>query len=303
MKPSSIDLLDIRHLRSVTAISETKNLTRAAQKLCLSQPAVSRQLKETEQILGITLFVRSKKEMTITRAGEEVLLAAQNILCELDNVGMRIAHLLNGEAGELKIGMHCVLSYKWIPGILREMQRAHPKVNLMIGNCHRPKKELLEKAWDVVIAAVPFEHPSLEQHTLFSDELVLTVHPKDPVAQRTFVSPEDLRNTRFISLTTKAMDIPYNFHISPDTHHSGSFMTVEQPEAIMALVKDGFGVAVLPRWAIKNEILKKNIVAVPLTSKGVWADWKAVKLKSTNTKPYFETFVSYCKDMQLSSGK
>lgn len=293
----NIDLLDIRHLRAVAAISKTKNLTRAAQELCVSQPAVSQQLKEIEQILGIPLFVRSKKQMIITKAGEEVLLAAQNILNELEEVNVRITRLVHGEVGELKIGMHCVLSYQWIPKILKGVQRAYPKVNLRIGNCHRPKKELLEKVWDVVIAAVPFEHPLLEQHSLFSDELVLLVHPKEPVAKKTFAVPEDLSDSRFISLTTRAMDIPYNFYISPDDPQSGVFMTVEQPEAILALVREGFGIAVFPRWAAKKEIKNKDLVALPLNSDGVEAVWKAVTLKTADTKPYHETFINYCKEL------
>lgn len=296
MSPN-IDLLDIRHLRAVEAISKTKNLTKAAQKLCVSQPAVSQQLKEIEQILGIPLFVRSKKQMTITKAGEEVLLGAQNILYELEEVNSRIARLVQGEVGELKIGMHCVLSYQWIPKVLKEMQRTHPKVDLSIGNCHRPKKELLEKVWDVVIAAFPFEHPSLEQHSLFSDEIVLLAHPKEPVAQKKFVVPEDLSGSRFISLTTRANDIPYNIFIAPDDPNSGVFMTVEQPEAILALVRERFGIAVFPRWAVQNEIRNKDLAAITLTSDGVWVDWKAVTRKSKDKKPYFESFINYCKEL------
>lgn len=293
----NIDLLDIRHLRAVSAIFKTKNLTRAAKNLNVSQPAVSQQLKEIEQILGISLFLRSKKQMIITRAGEEVLESAQNILDELDKVSVRIARLIHGEVGELKIGMHCVLSYQWIHKILKGMQKAYPKVNLKIGNCHRPKKELLEKAWDVVIAAIPFEHPLLEQHSLFSDELVLLVHPKEKVAHQKLVTPKDLNKLRFISLTTRENDIPYNVFIAPDVNQSGVFMTVEQPEAILALVRDGFGIAVFPRWAAKKEIKNKDIIALPVHTDRVEAVWKAVTLKSSDTRPYHETFINYCKDL------
>lgn len=292
----NIDLLSIRHLRAVLAISQTRNLTRAARKLCVSQPAVSQQLKEVEQILGIPLFVRTKKEMVITRAGEEVLQSAQLILEELDGVSVRISRLVNGEVGELKIGMHCVLSYQWITEVLKTMQRAHPKVELTLGNCHRPKKELLEKVWDVVIAGFPFDHPLLGKQVLFSDDIVLVAHPKEPVAQKPVVSPGDLRGSRYLSLTTRDMDISYNVFIAPDDPQACLFMTVEQPDAILAMIRDGFGVAVLPKWAVQRSIRKKEMVAVPLTPDGLKTDWHAVTLKSKDKKPYFESFVSYCKD-------
>lgn len=290
-------LLDIRHLRTVSAIADTKNLTRAAQKLFISQPAVSQQLKEIEQTLGITLFVRSRKEMEITRMGEEVLVAARNIFNELDEMNTRINRLENGEEGELKIGMFCPLSYQWIPGVLKKMQKSYPKVDLKIGNCHRPKKELFNKLWDVIIAAVPIDHPSLDHTTLFTDEIVLLVHPKEPVAQKESVTPGDLRGYRYLSLTSKDLDIPYKLLMTPGDAQPGAFMTVEQPEAIVTLVREGFGITIFPRWAVKSEIERKDIAAVPLTPAGVPLDWKAVYLKSMKKNPYFEDFINYCKEI------
>lgn len=92
-------ILEVRHLRLIKTLTETENLTRAAEKLHVSQPALSQQLRELEDRLGVALFHRTRRKMVLTRMGGWVLQAAENILKELDRVERDIAKALHGETG------------------------------------------------------------------------------------------------------------------------------------------------------------------------------------------------------------
>jgi len=286
--------IELRHLRVVKAISQTQNLTRAAEVLHVTQPAASQQLKELEEIVQTPLFVRTRKKMILTRAGEEILQPCARILDELENIESIAARMIHGDVGELRIGMHCVISYQWLPKILNQMQQAYPKVKLSTGNAHRIKKELLEKTWDIIITVIPLKSTALDAASLFSDEAVLVVHPDDPIVRKKKFSPQDLKGRKYISLTSSEMDTIYNTMIHPAGVQLEGFWTVEQPEAVLSLVRDGFGVTVFPKWALSQDLKAGRLAAVSLLPGGFQATWHAVRLRAGKYPLYHERFIGLC---------
>jgi DNA-binding transcriptional LysR family regulator len=286
--------IEFRHLRVVKAISLTQNLTRAAELLHVTQPAASQQLKELEEIVQTPLFVRTRKKMILTRAGEEILQPCARILDELGDFESTVARLIHGDAGELRIGMHCVISYQWLPKILKHMQLVYPKVVLSTGNAHRIQKELLEKTWDIIITIVPLKSTAIEAVPLFSDEVVLVAHPDDPITCKKQLSMKDLNGRKYISLTNSETDTIYKTMIHPAGVQLEGFWTVEQPEAILSLVRDGFGVTVFPKWAVLQDLDAGRLASVSLLPGGFQATWHAVRLKVGKYPSYHETFLRFC---------
>jgi LysR family transcriptional regulator for metE and metH len=98
--------LEMRHLRMIKTIAETGNLTKAAYKLCISQPALSQQLKDIEEKLGTNIFFRTKKKMILTEIGKKLLQTANTVIEEINRAEMEVSKAVYGDAGELKIGVH-----------------------------------------------------------------------------------------------------------------------------------------------------------------------------------------------------
>ena len=118
-----MSFLEIRHLKLIKTINETGNMTRAAEKLFLTQPALSHQLLDLEGKLEIPLFHRTKKKMILTQAGKMLLKSAEKVLLEIKQAEREISKMVHGETGVLRIGTTCVLSYKWLPNIMHQLQR------------------------------------------------------------------------------------------------------------------------------------------------------------------------------------
>lgn len=284
-------ILDIRHLRLVKSLTETENLTRAAKKLNVSQPALSQQLRELEDRLGVRLFHRTGKKMVLTQIGGWVLQTANGVLKELDRLELNIAKAVHGESGVLRIGVHCVLSYQWLPAILRKFQDMYPHVELVLSNSHRFIRDLKADVFDLVITGFPFEHPEIAHQKLFEDEVVAVSSPRHPMSAKKALRETDFDDVTIISLVEKSKDALYRHYLEPAGVRIRQFMTVEQPEAIIDLVRSGFGIALFPRWSVKRFLNSGELSASSLGQDGVRLEWRAAFLRSKELPLYQKDFL------------
>lgn len=143
--------LDLGALRSFVAIVETGGVTRASTHLNLTQSAVSMQLKRLEEALGQGLLERSRKGMTPTAAGEQLLSYARRMLDLNDEVWGRMTH--NAFEGELTLGAPCDVIYPHVPEILRRFARDYPRVRVILNssNTHQLKQEFAAGGVDVTL--------------------------------------------------------------------------------------------------------------------------------------------------------
>ena len=124
--------VEIRHLRLVTAVAQAGSLTKAGEKLHLTQSALSHQLKEVESELNTPLFYRLNKKMVLTPAGKIVLHSAGAILTDLERTKREVQRLISGEAGLLRISTECYTCYHWLPNLLRAYNAEFPNVEVQI---------------------------------------------------------------------------------------------------------------------------------------------------------------------------
>ena len=286
--------LEMRHLRLIVAVNRTRNLTRAAELLHISQPAASQCLKDLEAILQSPVFVRTKKQMILTKVGEEVLRAGNTILEEARKAETAVAKIVHGETGELRVGMHCILSWQWMPEVLNKMSQVFPRVKISVGNSRRYVSDLLERRWDVVITAVPINHPALIFSPLFSDEVVMVMHPENPLASKAKLELRDFNRARIISMASEDQDILLNKYLKPHGVKPDLFMTIEQPEGIKALVSRDFGISLLPKWSVETELKTMALCGVPITAEGMHVTWNAARLTTQASAPFHETFIQLC---------
>src|SRR5262245_30382200 len=124
--------LEIRHLKLVDAVAELGNVTRAADRLHLTQSALSHQLRDIESRLGVTLFVRLSRRMALTAEGERLLVSARRVLDELKRVEDEVRSMGSTGRGVLRLCTQCNTGYHWLPPLLEKFQRKHPHVDVQI---------------------------------------------------------------------------------------------------------------------------------------------------------------------------
>src|SRR5215213_1979984 len=118
--------LEIRHLKLIKAIAREGSVTKAGNRLHLTQSALSHQLRDAEQKLGARLFTRLNKRMLLTPAGERLLVSADNVLEEI------IRQIALSREGVLRLSTQCYTCYHWLPSMLKLFQQKFPRVDVQI---------------------------------------------------------------------------------------------------------------------------------------------------------------------------
>ena len=283
--------LELKHLRMLRAIIDSGNMTRAAEKLCITQSALSQQLKDIEGKLGTDLFFRTRKKMIATQVGRQLLETATQVIEAIDSAEQDISRKISGERGELKVGTQCIFCYKWLPEVMHRFHCKFPSVEIEVGNSVDLPRELEEKTFDLIISGVV---PLNEHHTaipLFQDQLVCIMPADHPLSTCTFVQFEDFRGKNLISHSEKGKNRFYQQTLKPKGIEPKKIMNVGAPQAIIEMVAAGFGISIFPRWAIAGALQSWPIIAKSITPRGLPLTWTAVYLNHTNLPMYHQEFI------------
>ncbi len=286
-------MLDTRHLKLIVAVSEEKSVTRAGERLHLTQSALSHQLRDIEERLGTPLFSRLNKRMILTQAGERLLQSARQVLDELKRAEDDIAQIAAGDHGSLRISTECYTCYHWLPEMLKDFNRKFPKVEvkILLEATHRPIPALLNGKLDFAIVSDLVRDKRLSYKPLFHDEVVVIMAPHHPLARRPYISPKDFADQTVFSYSPPAESTLYNKVLLPAGVKPARFSEVQLTEAIIEMVKAGLGVSALARWAVARQIESGQLVARPLTRKGFHRQWSAALLKNDFTPAYVTEFI------------
>jgi LysR family transcriptional regulator for metE and metH len=285
--------LELRHLHLVTAVAEVGSLTRAGDRLHLTQSALSHQLRDIESRLGTALFLRVGKRLVLTPAGEHLLDSARDVLMRLDAVEHNVRQMGAHRVQLLRLTTECYTCYHWLPPVLVRYRERYPHLDVRIDvdATSRPVPALLEGQIDVAIMS---GSASLDRRLvrvpILDDELVLTVAPGHRLASRVVVDPTELQDQTLLLYPPKEESHVLQRILAP----VGAFPRVQQiklTEAIIELVKAGLGVAVLARWAIQPQVESGALVAVRLDSPNAARRWYAVTLKQTSRAEFVKAFV------------
>jgi len=295
--------IEIKHLRLIKTVAETENLTRAAQRLFISQPALSRQLLDIEERLGTSLFFRSKKRMILTPEGARLLQSADNILHELETAEMDISKIVHGDTGSLSIGVSCHFCFQWLPAVMVQFQKHYPKVDLSISTSYNFPEELAAKTFDMVVTAAPLGGEDIACIDLFQDEMVAIMASDHPLSAKRFLMPQDLSGAKLIAPIQLGLNY-FRQAVWPGADIAPqAVMRIEQPHAIVNFVMAGLGISMAPRWAVSSQLASGQLVGIPLSAKGVYLVWKVVYLKGSTLPAFRQRFLDLITQERKCAGE
>jgi LysR family transcriptional regulator for metE and metH len=287
----SMSNIEVKHLKLIKTIAATENLTRAAKRLYITQPALSRQLIDIESRLETNLFVRTKKRMILTREGERLLQAANRILHDLETVELDISKIVNGETGRLNIGVQCIFCFQWLPGVMQAFQSRYPKVDLAINSSPTLFEDIVAQKIDLGISAGLPDHAGIKTKKLFADELAIVMAPKHPLSTKRFLAAEDFIGIKLIAPVEKSHNLFYEAILKPAGIALQQYMVVDQPQAVMELVKAGIGISMAPKWAVSSQLSSGQLHAASFTAKGIWLKWRVAYLQNGRMPAYKQKFI------------
>jgi LysR family transcriptional regulator, regulator for metE and metH len=285
--------LEVRHLRLVSAVAELGSLTRAGDRLHLTQSALSHQLRDIESRLGAALFLRVGKRLVLTPAGERLLGTARDVLDRLDRTEQDIHQMGKARAGMLRLTTECYTCYHWLPPLLVRYRKRFPQVEVRIdvGATGRPLDMLLAGKLDLAIMSSPVRDRRLVSRPVFDDELVVVAARDHRFAKQTHVRLSDLRDETLYVYPPKEESRVLQEVLVPSGHVPARVEEVMLTESIAELVKAGLGVSVLARWAVQPLVDAGSIVIRPLTARGLRREWRAVMPKDLAGADYIGEFI------------
>ena len=289
--------LEIRHLKLVRAVTTAGSLTGAGSVLNLTQSALSHQLRDIESRLGAALFLRVGKRMMLTPAGERLLRSADEVLEAIERTEDSIRQLSGADRGLLRISTECYTCYHWLPALLKRYRRAHPNVDVRIDAeaTSDPLTHLLGGRLDVAVVSDPVRDRRLVARPIFSDEMVIIVDPRHPLAGKPFVTAQDMASETLLMYSPKEDSTIYRLlaaeGVAPAACH-----VIQLTEAITEMVKAGLGVSFLARWAVEPHLRAGTLRAIRYTRRGYRRTWSAATLKDMSRVPYVREFIDLLTD-------
>lgn len=286
--------LDIRHLKLLVAITEERSVTRAGERLHLTQSALSHQLRDLEERLGMQLFLRLNKRMLPTPAGERLLQSARGVLEELERAEEELAQMAQSKRGTLRLSTECYTCYHWLPAKLKEFSRRYPavEVRIVVEATRRPLAALLDGKLDLAVVSCCPRDPRIIYRPLFSDELVAILPPDHKLASRPYLRARDFADQHLILYVAPEDSDLFRLLLKPAGVQPARLSQVQLTEAIIEMVKAGLGISVMARWAVNESLKSGRLLARPLTRRGVHRQWSAAILKRDPVPAHLSDFIS-----------
>ena len=293
---SNSQKMEIRHLRLIKAIVEEGSITKAIDKLHLTQSALSHQLKEAEYQLGTPVFFRMNKKLVLTKAGEKMYEIANEILDKLSQTESQIKQMVFGEHGEIRISTECFSSYHWLPRVLKQFHFLYPNVELKIVTeaTHIPLQKLLENTIDIAIISDQMNDNNIKYLELFQDEVVMAVSENHAWANKKYVVAEDFVDEHLLihSLPMETVTI-HQFVLAPAKVTPKKITAIPLTEASLEMVKADMGVMSMAKWALQPYLKNNPVKAIKIGKNGLKRKHFIAIRENQQYPDYFQHFITF----------
>jgi DNA-binding transcriptional LysR family regulator len=282
----------LHQLRIYLKVTETLSITKTAEKLNLTQPAISIQLKNFQDQFDYPLIEIINKKIQVTGLGKEIAIAAESIINEIDNINYKSQNYKNKLAGHLKIAI--VSTGKYImPYLLSDYLKQNSGVDLTmdVTNYSMVLSSLLQYEIDFALISDDPENIRFEKFDLINNELFLVGNSSTNLAS---LGDKDFSDTTFLfreegSRTRLVME---NF-ISKNKIKIKKKIELTSNEAVKQAVIAGLGVSIMPLIGMRNEIESGLLKIIPKKGLPIQTTWRLIWLKEKKLSPIAESYLAY----------
>lgn len=260
-------MLDIKHLLYFIEVANTKSFSRAAENLYITQPTISKMIKNLEDELGIALFDRSKKQLQLTDAGKIILEQAKLIDLAFHNLEEELDHLLGLKKGHIRIGLPPIFDAHMFLKIVSNFHSKYPGITFQLveEGSKKIEEDVENNLLDVGVIVLPTKKELFEYFAFMEEDLKLVLHTSHPLADREKVDLSELAKEDFILFNK---DFVLNDRIIQSCKSVGFTPTIIAESSQRSFIEDmvawKLGVALLPAGACKH--LNKNIKSIKVVN-------------------------------------
>jgi len=262
------------------SVAENQSFSKAAIYLNISQPAVTRHIKELEDRYKTNLFERNGNKIFLTKAGEKVYHSFKEIAQLYRNLDFEIGQLQNSISGKFIIGASSTISQYVIPKVIASFHKRYPKIRifLMNGNSFEMEKSLLDNQIDIALVENQSSQAGIGYRTFLDDELIVVTGKNSVYARRETIGKDDLAQIPIVlreqgSGTLEVIRQTLEQH-NISFEKLNTFIHLGSTEAIKNFLLDFDGLAIVSEKAVQNELYLKTLIKLNVTGLRIYRKFR-----------------------------
>lgn len=268
--------MELNQLRYFVTLAKTRNFSRAAEELFITQPTLSQQIKRLEEELGVELFKRSTRNVLLTPMGEMCLSYAQQAIDAINNMNGAVMEEKRRKNSRLLIGVLAVYPHLNVSDILVKFQKLHPEIdtNIQIDWSVDLQNRLLKKDLDVIISNVAIDllEPSIRDrlniHVFLEDHLHVVLSKNHRFADRETLSIEDIREETFFHTDPRSSSkLRFENAMIAKGYSAPVFNHCPSMLSMFKFIENGMGISVMTRHVALGYNLSSGLTCIPISPK------------------------------------
>ncbi len=294
----SLMRMTLRQLQVFRAVCETLSYSRAAEEMSLTQPAVSLQIRQLEELVGQPLFEYVGKKLYLTDAAEALQRASTDIFGRLDSLDMQLSDLQGSLQGQLNLAVESSAKYV-TPHLFAAFKRLHPEVSLqlVVVNHAQAVKRLSVSRDDLLIMSQVPTDMDLEFMPFLNNPIIAVAPPEHPLCRAATLSLQDLTGYPLLvrepgSGTRRAGED----YLRQKRAHFAQTIQVASLDALRECVVAGLGLALLPRHAVHLELASGRLCELPVVELPLYRSWCVVHSRGKRLSPVAQAFFAFLRE-------
>lgn len=292
------DLPNLQQVRSLIAVADTESFTKAAERLGVTQSAVSHSIRALETQLDSKLVERAGKRVALSQNGTILLRRFRAAVAQLEKAREDLALLKRWGQGRLRVGATHTLCTYLLPTVMQEFRQLYPRCEIHIESGDTSELiELLDQSEIDLVFGMGGREPAWTRFDgIFEDELVFIVSPNHPWAKQGNLEMEEVEKESFL-VYARASE---TYRFLKSTFEEAGFrlrpsLSLGDMGAIKEMAKVGVGVGIVAPWVVQNEIKEGSLVAIPLGIGRRRRSWGLLCHESRQLRMVEEDFLRICR--------
>jgi LysR family transcriptional regulator for metE and metH len=289
--------LELRHLRTLAVLMEAPSLSTAAERLHLTQSALSHQLKLLEGVYGLELLERRTQPVRLTPAGLRLAQLGEQVMAAVQLAERDLANMAGGSAGPLRIAVECHTCFDWLMPAMDAFRPQWPEVELdIVSGFHAdPVGLVVSDRAELAITSEVDDSAGVEFTPLFQYPMVAVMANDHRLTARAHLTPRDFADETLIHypVPDALLDI---MRVLAPAGVNPQRRTSELTVAILQLVASRRGIAVLPSWSVQPYVDRGYVSTRPVGKRGLSSRLYAAGKTGLSQRPYVQAFVETLRD-------
>lgn len=284
--------MNLRDLKYLVALADTRHFGKAAERCYVSQPTLSAQIRKLEEYLGVALVERQPRNVALTAAGEQIVERARRVIRDADDI-VELAHLSRDPlAGKLRIALIPTIGPYLLPRVMPRLRKALPKLQVMLFEyqTHVLLQKLRAGEIDLGVLALPIDEDGFDTRRLFHEPFLVAAPADHRFAKQASVKPNELAGEKLLlledghCLRDQALEVCSLLHVDEETDFRATSL-----ETLRQMVASGMGITLLPQLAAEGPFASgKALVTKPFTAPQPGRDVGTVWRRSSTRLPAIE---------------